>query len=72
MLRNVSAHARKSTGRFHRVCQGPYRQTTSQLSNDYTGARTVVHSWRARRRAVAAAMARARQDLRMRIPSIAF
>ena len=39
-------------------------------ANDYTGARTVVRSWRARRRAVAAAMARARQDLRVRIPSI--
>ena len=39
-------------------------------ANAYTGARTVVRSWRARRRAVAAAMARARQDLRMGIPSI--
>ena len=39
-------------------------------ANDYTGARTVVRSWRARRRAVAAAMAHARQDLRIRIPSI--
>ena len=39
-------------------------------ANAYTGARTVVRSWRARRRAVAAAMARARQDLRVRIPSI--
>ena len=29
----------------------------------------MVHSWRARRRAVAAAMARARQDLCVRIPS---
>ena len=36
-------------------------------ANHYTGARTVVRSWRARRRAVAAAMAR---DLRVRIPSI--
>ena len=44
-------------------------QQTSQRANNYTGARTVVCSWRARRRAVAAAMARARQDLRVRIPS---
>ena len=29
----------------------------------------MVRSWRARRRAVAAAMARAKQDLRVRIPS---
>ena len=43
------------------------QRTTFQQANDYTGARTVVRSWRARRRAVAAAMARARQDLRMRI-----
>ena len=62
----ITAHARKSTGR---VCQGPCRRTTSQRANDYTGARTVVCSWRVRRRAIAAAMACARQDLHVRIPS---
>ena len=41
------------------------QRTTFQQANDYTGARTVVCSWRARRSAVAAAMARARQDLRV-------
>ena len=46
------------------------RDFSVAAANDYTGARTVVRSWRARRRAVAAAMARARQDLRVGIPSI--
>ena len=46
------------------------RDFSVAAANDYTGARTVVRSWRARRRAVAAAMACARQDLRMGIPSI--
>ena len=67
LLRLGIAHARKSNGR---ACQGPRRRTTSQRANGYTGARTVVCSWRARRRAVAAAMAHARQDLHVRIPSI--
>ena len=62
----ITAHARKSTGRF---TQGPCRGRLFSGKNDYTGARTVVRSWRARRRAVAAAIARARQDLRVRIPS---
>ena len=53
-LRNVTAHARGS--QLGRVSQG--RRTTSQRANDYTGARTVVRSWRARRRAVAAARGR--------------
>ena len=66
-LRNAYNCARAEVNwAFYRVCQGP---CTSQRANDYTGARTVVRSWRARRRAVAAAMAGARQDLRVRIPS---
>ena len=46
MLRNVTAHARKSTGRFT-VC-AKARDFSVAAANYYTGARTVVRSWRAR------------------------
>ena len=63
-------HTRKWTGRFTVCAKARADGTTSQQANDYTGARTVVRSWRVRRRAVAAAMACARHDLRVRIVSI--
>ena len=44
MLRNVTVHARKSTGRFTACAKARADGTTSQRANDYTGARTVVRS----------------------------
>ena len=47
MLRNVTAHARKSTGHFAACAKA--HDFSVAAANDYTGARAVVRSWRARR-----------------------
>ena len=62
----ITAHARKSTGSFTACAKA---RADGRLLDGKT---TTLERepWRARRRAVAAAMARARQDLRVRIPTI--
>ena len=51
-LRNVTAHAWKSTGHFTACAKA--RDFSVVAANDYTEARTVVYSWRARRRVACA------------------